>query len=63
MVKRVKRFVVFLLFSFFYSLLASKNTEADSILCVVPKNARGKILYKGNETNLSINDLNENDCY
>ena len=45
MVKKVKRFVVFVLFSFFYSLLAGKTAEAAKV-CVTPKSG-SDLRYNG----------------
>ncbi len=46
MVKKVKRFIVFVLFSFFYSLLAGKAAEAASVV-LVPKSGNN-LKYNGN---------------
>ena len=58
MVKKIKRFIVFTLFAFFYSLL-SKQSEA-SVGCIVPKGANGKLLYQGSQTDKTID---ANWCY
>ena len=54
MVKKVKRFIVFVLFSFFYSLLASKAGNATYADVYAVKNVNGvkKILYQGRLTNM-----------
>ena len=49
MVKKVKRFVVFILFSFFYSLLAGKTAGAAGRVCLVPKSATGDLRYNGKD--------------
>ena len=44
MVKKVKRFIVFVLFSFFYSLLAGKTAEAAKVV-LVPQTNDSKLKY------------------
>ena len=46
MVKKVKRFLVFVLFSFFYSLLAGKVSEAATV-CITPKSGNN-LKHNGN---------------
>ena len=63
MVKKVKRFVVFVVFSFFYSLLAGKTAEAASV-CLVPKDANGNLKYNGASTAVSAETIaQESWCY
>lgn len=59
MVKKVKRFIIFVLFSFFYTLLSGKTTEAKPTLCIIPKASNGKLFYQGNPTN---HDISPNWC-
>ena len=67
MVKKVKRFFVFLLFSLFYSLLSGKGALAASTknnrLCVVPKNSSGKLVYNGGATGVSALAVGSDFCY
>lgn len=64
MVKRVKRFLVFMLFSFFYSLLTNKSAEADTsaTVCLVPKTSGGKVKYNGVATSDMAQDVAESIC-
>lgn len=60
MVKKVKRFVIFMLFSFFYTLLSGRTSEAKPTLCIFPKTKEGtKLFYQGNP---SQHDINPNWC-
>ena len=51
MVKKVKRFIIFVLFSLFYSLLSGKTAEAETAakkntVCLIPKSGE-KLDYNG----------------
>ena len=61
MVKKVKRFIVFVLFSFFYSLLSGKTAEAarSSEIILIPKSADNKMIYNGAATNISTHELDD----
>lgn len=66
MVKKVKRFFVFLLFSLFYSLLSGKGalaTPAKNRLCIVPKNSSGRLVYNGGATGESASAVGSDFCY
>ena len=66
MVKKVKRFFVFLLFSLFYSLLSGKGAlaaPAKNRLCVVPKNSSGRLVYNGGATGESASAVGVDFCY
>ena len=62
MVKKVKRFVVFILFSFFYSLLSSKAAEAAKV-CLTPKSDDNYLKYDGGKTTASAQDVADEVCY
>ena len=62
MVKKVKRFIVFVLFSFFYSLLAGKVSEAATV-CLAPKSSNAKLKYNGNVENVTAQDVADDQCY
>ena len=56
MVKKVKRFVIFVLFSFFYTLLSGKNGETKPTICIFPKSKEGSnLVYQGNPSGHAIN--------
>ena len=57
MVKKVKRFIVFVLFSFFYSLLAGKVAKATPSFCIIPKTEDGKLFYHGDPTSHTLNPV------
>ena len=62
MVKKVKRFIVFFLFSFLYSLFG-KPAEAATV-CLVPKDSDGKLKYNGASTATTASDFaGESWCY
>lgn len=66
MVKKVKRFFVFLLFSLFYSLLSGKGAlaaPAKNRLCVVPKNSSGKLVYNGGAMGVNASEVVSDFCY
>lgn len=61
MVKKVKRFVVFVLFAFFHSMLMGKTAEADNVAestaCVFPKSGVKLLRYNGVETEKDLDVL------
>ena len=60
MIRKVNRFIIFVLFSFFYTLFSGKSAEAKSRLCIFPKTKEGNnLFYQGNPTDI---DINQNWC-
>ena len=62
MVKKVKRFVIFILFSFFYSLFAGKNAEASAKVSLVPKSGN-KVIYNKKLLDINPNTVADSICY
>ena len=64
MVKRVKRFIVFVLFSFFYSLLSGKTAEAagTNTVCLIPKSGTN-LKYNGIATGTNVATFADDICY
>ena len=62
MVKKVKRFIVFVLFSLFYSLLSGKTAEAANTVCLFPKSGE-KLKYNGAVQNVTAAAVAEDICY
>jgi len=64
MIRRAKRFVVFMLLSFFFVLLVGNaaTVEARSVACLVPKSG-DKLKYDGAATNISAEAIAEDVCY
>ena len=64
MVKKVKRFLVFVLFSFFYSLLSGKVAEAaNARVCLAPKSESVDLKYNGaSDAGVTAQDVADDIC-
>ena len=64
MVKKVKRFIVFVLFSFFYSFLMGRTAEAagTNTVCLIPKSGT-KLKYNGVVTDTDVTAVVSDVCY
>ena len=59
MVKKVKRFIVFVLFSFFYSFLFGKSANAQIIDVIAQED--GMVMGTDGKTNISVDSVDEDD--
>ena len=60
MAKKVKKYILLIIFSFVSSLLTGKAAEAMKV-CLFPKNSDGKLLYQGSATDKEVASLGS-DC-
>ena len=58
MVKKVKRFIVFVVFSFFYSLFTGNEVKADYSLRVYPK-TNGHVALQGDDSGKTVAQIEE----
>ena len=65
MVKKVKRFIVFILLSFLYSLLFNRPAEAASKgarVCLIPKTKTGNLKYNGVDAGVDARQVGAEMC-